>query len=475
MMESIPILNLNLVYVWKILDNIAHSPEDSIVIQKLSDLLNNKSIIDTQSYDAAFYVWQYVYNQDKINVINDCINNNNSLDDKSLVYLSQLRETIEDTFKHEIVQIDSYEVYNDCLNAVIELFNEYTNTYNQEILGVFIGLMLSISTRLKFSIDHSTKETYFKWDHYALYLLLKGYSQFFDQTTFGLQACERLDFYYDFLNTFNLKSVIPLYFVSDEDNIVIEPAPFPNEMHYRLCAMMEIELDEVKNPFILNYLSRQFVDNDLLTPLFAHEIGHVIDRNFINIDTLVSNNLVLNHPEFYMTLDKRSYQWIREIIADAFAICLHGPAYLLALIDFMDSDEAMHSSITHPGIVFRTKIMYTYLFQNEYINLISPKSYAALQEKLQFYQDTYPTEINHFIAYENILQQYIPLIYSTVIEYLQNAGKYTTYNDLTELICFNEGSIEKAQDELLDKKLNFKDFLNLENLKWLIELKDRNY
>jgi hypothetical protein len=79
-----------------------------------------------------------------------------------------------------------------------------------------------------------------------------------------------------------------------------------------------------------------------------------------------------------------------------------------------------------------------------------------------------------FFEFEQIAQQYVSYIYQNVIELLQNASLYSSYDELTALICANNGSLESTSQALREEKSTLKNILNLKNIEWLMEIKQEN-
>lgn len=454
-----------------LLENFINNPHDETNSENLLNFLENESLIEKQSYALALSLWNNNFDKARIKDIEFNIKAKNPIKTEDINHLSSLKAILEDYFTTQIEKPINYNLSIKELNRVIQILESFKKPDLSEKALNFVNILSYIAGALENKMIKNNPNDNLKWDEYAIYFLIENYIQFFEDSSIANNNLEALNTFINFYSKVVNKALIPIFLSSTEENIVVEPTAFPDKIHIKVLQLMNIENIDTKNLYITASLSNQFLDNSLFTALFAHEIGHLLDINHIDISSAIINDLLNYYPELLSRLDKDVLQWIREIIADAVAICLAGPAYLCAMVSFINDDRIMTASNLYPSIAFRVKILYTYLFQNEFISLLSPEAFTRLQNKLQYLQAHYNTSIPKYIEFEDIIQQSISAIYSIIAEFLHNAGVYSSYNELVELICSNNGSLVKTKDLLLEKEPNIKQVLNLQNINWLIELK----
>ncbi|MEW5818808.1 MAG: hypothetical protein AB1782_01335 [Cyanobacteriota bacterium] len=468
-METVQILDFKLIYVWALLDKLLENPLDQITKDKFTSLMNNTTLLEKQCFDSACYLWSQSLDKIYTNKVKLTFISGIPLNEDIITNLKFMKQTLEIYF---ISQEGSIEHRDTHLMWIIKILPDLINLQKENIpedTFHFLEIIIDITTYLKNRLIDKSHEEKLNWCEYSLYLLLKGYIQFLQNTTISGNDFPDLKKFYEFYSIFTKKTVIPIFVTAKDENIVIEPSSFPDEIHLKIFELLNIPVSNNNKAFILNYLGDTFLDNPLFIPLYAHEIGHLFDNSFMNIETTITNRLILESNDFFITLDKQNLQWIKEIIADSFAISLMGPAYLYSLINFINNEEALNASISHPSIAFRIQVMYTYLYQNDFLNLLTPQAHTELQCRLNYFKNNFSTSEKTFIEFEHILQNFISIIYKTIIDFLQNTGNYFTYDDITKLVCSYDGNLEKTRKSICSNSLTFKDLLYLQNINWLLK------
>ena len=471
-MEIIITLDVHLVYVWSLLNNLISNPEDSRSISNLKAILNKNSLSDTRCFEFARSIWLKNHTEDTIAGILPSLELENRVNNELILLFTELNSSLDSYFSLQLKEIDPLNDINNWLDYAIELLNSINKDNINNRTDYVIKNLSNISTKLKEENLKDIDDDNISWNKYLIYLYLKGYIQFFENTKITDNNFNDLELFYGFYSKLAKKPIQPVFVLSNDDNMVIEPTMFPDKMYQKLFQTIDIEIEENDNYYILNSIDKNVIDNPLLLALFAHEIGHLFDINFMALSNAVINKFIYQYPDYFMTLNKQCLQWIRELIADAFAISLLGPAYMFALIIYITNEEMMVPAISHPGMSFRLRALYTYLYQNEFINLLSPQSFEILQNKLQNIQQKFSTQAGDLLQYEKIMEQYISMIYHTTIEFLLNTCVYSSYDKISALICMNNGNLEEAKDSISKNNKSLNDLIVYYNLLWLIELKN---
>ncbi|MEW5818735.1 MAG: hypothetical protein AB1782_00965 [Cyanobacteriota bacterium] len=471
-MERVKRLDLKIFYVWLLLEKVIKNPEDSFIRQKLISLLNCETPLETKCYETVAFYWYYNFSEIFVKRMKLNLTSGIEFSQESLKQLDMLKIVLEQQF---YVQVNELEKNTYCMEFINNTFSKLYELNKASIpddTRKFINVLIALCEYFKHSTPENELEMYPEFDKYCVYLLVKAYSRLLIYAEISNNYYPDINKYFEFYSELIQKPVTPIIFISKEEHIRVEPALFPDEIHIKIFELMSLELPEFASPFIISNIGREIINNSLFTTLMSHHLGHLLDRSVLHLEQTITSNLLIAHPDFYIALDKEQLQWIKEIIADAFAVCLMGPAYFCALLDHLRDVKYMEASSCCPGIAYRTSIMHNYLLQNDFFNLMTPKAFEEIQQKIQHYEDCYKTKEESFIEFENILNLYINQIYFVIMDFLQNAGIYSSYDLLSEVICTNEGNINKAEEFLSTSRQDFKAYINLQNIRWLIKLSD---
>lgn len=173
--------------------------------------------------------------------------------------------------------------------------------------------------------------------------------------------------------------------------------------------------DEIySNYFILTYPSIQ--DDAILSQvLLAHEVGHCIDSAFSWSEKIENSNVFTGIDLSFskgVAADQQSLaiqlihtfipHWIKEIVADFIALLLLGPAFVLALDEFMFADPLIKSGsheivCSHPPVDLRLKLMsrvfldiqdkYAEIIINPAVSRTSVKTYDKIRKTINDYSE----------------------------------------------------------------------------------------
>lgn len=441
-------INFNRIYTWMLVDRFLNDPDNIAIKTKLIEFLESELLFED---------------------IKNTLKENEKLDDSALSLFKGLKSTLESQFKLQFDQIETKAQCLEVLNeGIISLSNLQTENIPEDTTTV-INLIKEFAVSFQERITKKADDAKLGWGEFSLYLLLKNYLHIFKDVKLTNNNFPDLKIFFNFYTDLTKIEVTPIFVVPEKEGIKIESTIFSEEIPQKIFELLNISIPKSEKLYIITSIGKEFIEDPLLLSLFASEIGVLLDKTYIKLESHVISKFMYDHPGVFMSLDKDNMQWIPELISDSIALCLAGPSYLFALIKYNKEEEVLHATIDHPSITFRASVMYTYLFQNEFISLLSPNVFKLLQKKLKYYQKHYATGVNSFSELEQVLQNYVSFIYYTVMEILQNTSAYSSYYDLAELICTNEGSLEKTQKALMDKKRTFKDLMNLQNVNWLIE------
>lgn len=441
-------INFNRIYTWMLVDRFLNNPDDTTIKTKFIDFLETELIFED---------------------IKNTLKNNEKIDPSTFSLFEGLKLTLEAQFK---LQFDHIESKNNCLKELEEGLNSLNKLQIIDIpeeSATVVGIIREFAVSIQERILKKEPQQELGWGEYSLYLLAKNYLGILKDAKLTDNNFPDLKIFFNFYTELTKVEVIPIFVIPEKESINIETTIFSEEIPQKILNLLNIKIPITDKPYIITSIGNEFMKDPLLLPLFASEIGILIDKTYIKLESHVISKFMYDFPGVFMSLNKDNMQWIPELISDSIALCLAGPSYLFALIKYMKEEEFLHATTKHPSINFRASVMYTYLFQNEFISLLSPNAFKILQKKLKYYQKHYTTGINTYSELEQVLQNYVSFIYYTIMEFLQNTGAYSSYYDLAELICTNEGSLEKTQKALMTKRQTFKDLMNLQNINWLIE------
>lgn len=472
-MDIINPIDLYLVYCWITLKRYLDDPKNEISNQQILALLVKKTIIDKHSYDSAYPLWYKNFDNILVKEIISDFKKGIELSKVKLTYLSLLKDLLEENF---ILTAPERITGNDFINNLLE-YKNILNNFKQQTLPDetidLINIINEVIDNVDNQLSHTNKAELLDWDFHSIYILLNNLVQYFKNNLKTDNDFKDLNKYYEIYFKFINKNIAPVYLISEvEENISIEPLPFPDEIHLKVLDLLNLKPEVSTNKsYIITTLGDNFVTNPLYSSLFLHEIGHLLDINLINLSNIIINELLGQYPEFFNKVDQIIYQWIRELVADAAAICMGGPAYLCELSNYIQDEIIMYPTDKYPGIYFRTSILYNYLFNNEFISLFDKDSLTKLHNKLSSFQNKYQTNNTVLLEFEKLLQGSLIPIYRTVTEFFINAGVYCSYDFMVEQICMNQGNLKLTQDSLKEHSTSFNQLITLHNINWLIELK----
>lgn len=389
-------------------------------------------------------------------------------------HLTQLISDVHSFLSSQIKIIPEYRKAINRLTEIKEKLATFISTQKDNNLTLASELLLAMATT---ALDQwqelNTEEQ--NWYDFTLFQIIEGYSQFLVDTSPVDRNFPVLNQFYDLYAVLTGKTVLPLYLEADEENIVIEPNIFPDSLLIDFLRAGNIHLDIPETGFVFNALGERFMRDELLISLYTHEFGHFVDRSWLNLSNITVSKLTTECPQILTSITPESFQWVSELVADAFAIAMSGPAYLFALLDYLRQEEILYPSIYHPGIVFRAKVMYNYLLQNELINLLTPETFAELQTILYVYNEKYNPPHTNYFRYEKVLESYLAYIYKNVLDFLQNINCYSSYEKMASLICQHNGNLYITKEALLKQNDTLQNILFLSNINWLIRLNEDRF
>lgn len=142
-------------------------------------------------------------------------------------------------------------------------------------------------------------------------------------------------------------------------------------------------------------------DNPLMWAILVHEIGHMLDNNYLKVTEQIFTDI--NLPSKQLRVLKN---WTKEIVSDMISLRIMGPSYLMSFMFFnlLLGDVETYST-THPSAKYRISLMESklkdYEFGTEDINDI-----LKLVEEIQTFE--YNLDTNYCPECGNELKQNIP-------------------------------------------------------------------
>lgn len=473
-MEIVTFINDYLFYSYNIISDFISDSSSLEKSHKLLNLFEKHTLLDNKAFIQATFVWKEAFNLKINKEIVQLLNKNLPLSGTYIEYLKKLTSIIENNFVNQgstkpNVEIASYKLSQNEL-TLINLLKLTQNKNTTE----FISILIFINNFLLDSVKTLHTNERLNWKLTYIYLLLENYMQFLDNskpTDNDIQ--EMLLMLQPYLNI-KKGNLIPLMFLSKENNIVLDSNPFPDDIHYKNFNSIGIDLDKIDNLYFTNYFHKSFIDNTELSPLFSHEVGHLIDLNFLNLSSTIADDIYKNFYNHITTYKIDFYQWIREMVADSFGVCTLGWAFLFAQMFSINSDNTYTPSKSHPGIYFRLNIIYSYLIQNNFGNLLDPYSLQKVNNNMLDLKNQFNIMSPQHHELENILFKYTNYIYKVTKDFIEGSKYYVSYDNILEIICNNDGNIHKSLQQLNNQENTLRNFIIKQNLQWITRIKTTN-
>lgn len=208
--------------------------------------------------------------------------------------------------------------------------------------------------------------------------------------------------------------------ISDALNTLLELIEAPHRLSHKVAAISFPAADR---------------DNVLAHSILAHEIGHLVNvaRRSSNLirpaettaewRDLIKSGVNRDH------LMKIAAYWLAEIAADAFAICLIGPAYLFAFAEFGLADYALdQADERHPPARMRLLAMLSMLCRMGYRKAIQPEGQEHIQQWKDYLDATpkQPLRDRRYVAVEASLRTDQEI--ATLLEKVQAEGEGKSYD-----------------------------------------------
>lgn len=451
------------------LDELIEEPDSQDKRANFIEFINQKDQINVLAFKRAQNVWQYLNAGQGISKVKQAIRNKKKFSEEYLQVLRYMKNALELNF--QLVQQKRL-----LAGELVILAKEYICIIKKKLdtklpsdVNCLAELLLKIAEYICQRLSKYPENHPLPWDISGLYLVLDGYGQFIELTEIPELEFPSLEEFYAFYIQLTGSKIKPIFLYADEENIMVDTTNFPEDVLLKILSLKGINHTPFEYCYIINAFGKKLAHTPHLLSLFAHELGHILDKNYLQLEQAVMQELMANYYQYFQE-DTSSLNWLNELIADAIGVCMMGPAYLYAQMSFFKEESMMYPSKPYPGIAYRTKIIYNYLLQNEYLELFSPANRQKIEAKLIFYQQQYTAREDYHRILEDIFSNYIAFIYQTLIDFFNNQDLYLTYSEIDHYLSDNKGSVTSALTALDEKSLSLKEYILRQNLLMLSEI-----
>lgn len=427
-MEVFKSLNIHLTYAWIALEDTLSNADDGRGRELLAGILQKKTLPEKKSHDVTHSISCGVFNLAMNKEIAKNLLDNKQLDERELAYLSQLKECIEAFFIKQLDEVESSDAIALQLDNYIDLLERmFPGNLPKETLNVAkTNYVLAQGLKVKMSACKSQDSI--RWDEYSVFMLLKNYMQFFIDRKVTDNKYPDLSLYYSLYAYLAGKTYTPVFMLSIDKNIVIGSDAYPDKIHMRVFELMGLDGIPAAEPVILNSIDESFIGNPFLPSIYAHEFGHLLDLNLLNIEELVVSSILNENPSLFRQNAKEIGNWVREIIADAVAVCIAGPVYVYAVLHFFNEEEMSKACDSHPSLAFRANILSAYLKQNGFLDC----EYSFIKDCVEKVNEEAAFTSHDFQVVETLLLEKMGIIYQTIVNFTVNAGIHCSSQSLAE-------------------------------------------
>lgn len=427
-MEVFKSLNIHLTYAWIALENILSCVDDTRCQELLAGILQKKTLLEKKSHDVTHSISYNLFNPALNKDIAKNLLNNRQLDERELAYLSQLKECIESFFIKQLDEIEGRDAIISQLDDYIPRLEQIlAGNPPQETLNV-AKTNYALAQGLKVKVSACKSQDSIRWDEYSVFMLLKSYMQFFIDRKVTDNKYPDLSLYYSLYTYLAGKTYTPVFMLSNDKNIVISSDAYPDKIHLKVFDLMGLDGIPAEQQVILNSIDENFIENPLLPSIYAHEFGHLLDLNLLNVEELVVNNILNENPALFRQNAKEIGNWVREIIADAVAVCIAGPVYLYAVLNFFNEEEMAKACDSHPSLAFRANILASYLEHNGFLDC----EYSFIKDCVEKVNEEAAFTSHDFQVIESLLLEKVGMIYQTIVNFTVNAEIHCSSQSLAE-------------------------------------------
>lgn|GEM_PF-4077486 len=454
-MEIVKTIEFYSIYNWTLINNYLKETNNDFNRKSLTNLLEQNSMLFAKCFNILNGVCVNIFNNKLNKSIKQNLRDNNSLSISELDYLAELKSALEQYFINNIDPVRDAQAVNSRLTLINEFIEKLLLSNHLENSKNYLNLLDEISCKL---IKKYSELTEFNWAYYLIFLYLDRCYECLKPSSAMDNEIPELNYFLDLYKNFTNTALFPATFILNEDNFCIDHSGFPNKFHHEVFNLLNLDINYVNKQYNMILIGKNFIKNNCLFHIFAHEFGHLIDNNVIQLSDILTNQFINSYPDINSEI---IINWLREIIADSFAICMTGPLYYESIVKINNLEQS-GSSISHPGILYRSQILYSYLYNNGFLEIRSDdwnKKYNLRAITENFDEDIRLNETNYY-ELQNVINTKITIIYDDITKFLVNSGYYYSSSRLKNLLL----------NKFFDKPNELMDFIDRLNIKSLKEI-----
>lgn len=468
-------LNFKLLYVWQLLDKILSTSDKTPYVKKFTALCEQSSLIERTIYQQCLQLFGYKFEETIYEELDPYLFDEKPYDKHFYDAVEKLKKRLDSFFSQEYGIVEETESYISSFNEALTILKKLSIKEFQPELLTVSHLLENIS---KYCLAKLLSQDLYAKPTYDIHLYWLYVQSVVDQlclpnlTISNPNACQVFS---ELLFKITGIEITPLYLIHDSYPIegVIDHNFFPDPVFSLLFDDNIFDHELAEKSSIIIKLNTFWVEDQLLSPLFAAQTAAFIDKKQLGLSNHILNQVISNTPQLYIWNRKTMTAWIQVMVKDLMAVSMMGFSYYCALLQ-KALNSPQEASDLQPDICFRLNLLYNYLYQQEYLCLLTANGFAKMQNSLSSLLSSVPTTTSNYKEIENALEPYYHEILTVTMDTLKTHDCHLSSQDVVKALSASNGIVSKALDRFPKEPTKLKDFAIKQNLLWLRELKKLN-